>query len=429
MSNNYRFETLQLHVGQEHPDPTTDARAVPIYATTSYVFKDAAQAAGRFGLTEGGNIYTRLMNPTSDVLEQRLAALESGAAALMTASGAAAITYAVQNIAVTGDHIVSSANLYGGTYNLFAHTLKDQGLDVTFADPADPAAFEAAIQPNTKLVYAETLGNPNGDIADLEALAEVAHRHHIPLVVDNTFATPVGCRPFEWGVDIVTHSTTKYMDGHANCVGGAIVDSGNFDWTQYPDKYPGLCTPDESYHGVTYTQRFGLGGAYITKAVVQLMRDFGATPAPMNAYFLNVGLETLHLRMPQHCANALAVAQFVKNHPKIAWVSYPGLEGDKYYDLARKYMPKGTCGVVTFGVKGGRTAAETFMAGLKLASIATHVADAKTCVLHPASSTHRQLSEAELEAAGVSADLIRLSVGIEDAADIIADLEQALEQV
>ena len=331
-----------------------------------------------------------------------------------------------QALAQAGDHIVAQKTIYGGSYNLLAHTLPQFGVSTTFVDAHDLEAVASAIRPNTKAVFGETLANPALIVLDIEKFAQAAHRHGVPLIVDNTFPTPINCQPFRFGADIVTHSTTKYMDGHANCVGGAIVDSGKFDWTKYPDKFPGLCTPDESYHGVTYTERFGLEGAFITKATVQLMRDFGATPAPMNAYLLNVGLETLHLRMPQHCANALQIAQYLERHPKVAWVSYPGLEGDKNHALAQKYMPKGTCGVVAFGLKAGRAGAETFMAGLKLASIATHVADAKTCVLHPASSTHRQMSDQELEAAGVGADLIRLSVGIEDVADIQADLEGGL---
>lgn len=407
-----------------------DPRQLPIVQSTTFKYDSGELMAKLFDLEASGYFYSRLQNPTCDSVAAKIAALEGGTAAMLTSSGQAANFFAVFNIANAGDHVIALSTIYGGTYNLFAVTMKKMGIEFTFLSPdCSTEELEAAFRPNTKALFGETIANPALNVLDIERFAKAAHAHGVPLIVDNTFATPVNCRPFEWGADIVTHSTTKYMDGHANCVGGAIVDSGNFDWTRYPDRYPGLCTPDESYHGVTYTERFGLGGAYITKATVQLMRDFGATPAPMNAYLLNVGLETLHLRMPQHCANALAVAKFVQKHPKIAWVNYPGLEGDKYHDLAQKYMPKGTCGVVTFGVKGGRKAAETFMAGLKLASIATHVADAKTCVLHPASSTHRQLSEAELAAAGVSADLIRLSVGIEDITDILADLEQALDQV
>ena len=407
-----------------------EPRQVPIIQSTTFKYATSEDMGKLFDLEASGYFYSRLQNPTCDTVAAKICQLEGGTAAMLTSSGQAASFYSVFNIAGCGDHVVSSSTIYGGTYNLFAVTMKRMGIEFTFVDPdCTEEELNAAFRPNTKAVFGETIANPALIVLDFEKFAKAAHAHGVPLIVDNTFATPVNCRPFQWGADIVTHSTTKYMDGHANCVGGAIVDSGKFDWTQYPDKFPGLCTPDESYHGVTYTERFGLGGAFITKATVQLMRDFGAIPAPMNAYLLNVGLETLHLRMPQHCANALAVAQFAQKHPKIAWVSYPGLEGDKYHALAQKYMPKGTCGVVTFGVKGGRQAAETFMAGLKLASIATHVADAKTCVLHPASSTHRQLTEEELAAAGVSADLIRLSVGIEDIQDILADLEQALAQV
>lgn len=427
MSKNYKFETLQVHAGQEHPDPATDARAVPIYATTSYVFKDSAQAAGRFGLTEGGNIYSRLMNPTSSVFEERVAALECGAAALATATGSAAITYAVQNIATAGDHIVSSAHVYGGTYNLFANTLKEQGISVTFVDPSDPENFRKAIQPNTKLLYGETLGNPNSDVLDLEAVSAVAHENGIPLIVDSTFATPFLLRPLEHGADIVVHSATKFMGGHGSVMGGVIVDGGKFDWTQN-DKFPGLTTPDESYHGVVYTEQFGKA-AYITKCTTQLMRDLGSIQSPMNAFLLNLGLETLHLRMPRHCSNALTVAKFLKAHPKIESVRYPGLEGDEYYDLAQKYMPNGTCGVISLRIKGGREDAVRFMDSLKLAAIVTHVADSRTCCLHPASTTHRQLTAQELDDCGVYENLVRLSVGTENVDDIIADLDAALANV
>ena len=423
-----RFNTKCVQGG--YTPGNGEPRQIPIIQSTTFKYDTSEDMGKLFDLEASGYFYSRLQNPTCDHVAAKICELEGGTAAMLTGSGQSANFYAVFNIAGCGDHVVSSASIYGGSFNLFAVTMKRMGIEFTFVDPdCTEEELNAAFRPNTKAVFGETIANPALIVLDFEKFAKAAHTHGVPLIVDNTFATPVNCRPFQWGADIVTHSTTKYMDGHANCVGGAIVDSGKFDWTQYPDKFPGLCTPDESYHGVTYTERFGLGGAFITKATVQLMRDFGAIPAPMNAYLLNVGLETLHLRMPQHCANALAVAQFAQKHPKIAWVSYPGLEGDKYHALAQKYMPKGTCGVVTFGVKGGRQAAETFMAGLKLASIATHVADAKTCVLHPASSTHRQLTEEELAAAGVSADLIRLSVGIEDIQDILADLEQALAQV
>ena len=426
--SNYKRGTDCLHAG--YVPESGEPRNIPIVQSTTFRYGTSEAMGKLFDLEAAGYFYTRLANPTSDRVAAKICELEGGTAAMLTSSGQAASFFAVFNICSAGDHVVSSATIYGGTFNLFAVTMKRMGIEFTFVDPnCTEEELNAAFRPNTKAVFGETIANPALTVLDIEKFAKAAHAHGVPLIIDNTFPTPINCRPFEWGADIITHSTTKYMDGHANQVGGAIIDSGKFDWTKYPDKFPGLCTPDESYHGVTYTERFGLEGAFITKATAQLMRDFGCSPAPMNAYFLNVGLETLHLRMPQHCANALAVAQFVKDHPKVEWVTYPGLEGDANYELAQKYMPNGTCGVVTFGVKGGRKAAEKFMAGLKLASIATHVADAKTCVLHPASATHRQMSDAELEAAGVSPDLIRLSVGIEDAADIIADLEQALENV
>ena len=426
--NDYKRGTECLHAG--YVPESGEPRNIPIIQSTTFRYATSEAMGKLFDLEAEGYFYTRLQNPTNDRVAAKICALEGGTAATLTSSGQAANFFAIFNICSAGDHVVASAAIYGGTFNLFSVTMRRMGINFTFLDPnCSEEELEAAFRPETKAVFGETIANPALTVLDIEKFAKAAHAHGVPLIIDNTFPTPINGRPVEWGADIVTHSTTKYMDGHANQVGGAIVDSGNFDWTKYPDKFPGLCTPDESYHGVTYTERFGLGGAFVTKAVAQLMRDFGAQAAPMNAYLLNVGLETLHLRMPQHCANALAVAQFVKDHPKVAWVTYPGLEGDKNYELARKYMPDGTCGVVTFGVKGGRKAAETFMAGLKLASIATHVADAKTCVLHPASATHRQMSDAELEAAGVSPDLIRLSVGIEDAGDIIADLAQALENV
>ena len=420
------FETLQLHAGQELPDPTTGARAVPIYQTASYVFHDCRHAADRFALRDAGNIYGRLTNDTQRVLEERMATLEGGVAALAVASGAAAVTYALQNILHAGDHLVAADNLYGGSYNLITHTLAEQGITHTIVRINDLHALEAAIRPETKAVYAETFGNPHSDITHIEAVAEVAHRHGIPLIVDNTFATPINCRPFEWGADIVTHSTTKYMDGHATCVGGCIVDSGNFDWEAYADKYPGLCLPDESYHGLVYTKAFGKM-AYITKATSQLMRDLGAIQSPENAFLLNLGLETLHLRMPRHCQNALRVAEWLESNEKVAWVSYPGLKNDKCHELAEKYLPNGSCGVLSFGLKGGRDVAIRFMDKLKLVAIVTHVADARTSILHPASHTHRQLSDEQLKEAGIAPDLMRLSVGIEDIDDIIADIKQALE--
>ena len=426
--NDYKRGTECLHAG--YVPESGEPRNIPIIQSTTFRYATSEAMGKLFDLEAEGYFYTRLQNPTNDRVAAKICALEGGTAATLTSSGQAANFFAIFNICSAGDHVVASAAIYGGPFNLFSVTMRRMGINFTFLDPnCSEEELEAAFRPETKAVFGETIANPALTVLDIEKFAKAAHAHGVPLIIDNTFPTPINCRPFEWGADSVTHSTTKYRDGHANQVGGAIVDSGNFDWTKYPDKFPGLCTPDESYHGVTYTERFGLGGAFVTKAVAQLLRDFGAQAAPMTAYLLNVGLETLHLRMPQHCANALAVAQFVKDHPKVAWVTYPGLEGDKNYELARKYMPDGTCGVVTFGVKGGRKAAETFMAGLKLASIATHVADAKTCVLHPASATHRQMSDAELEAAGVSPDLIRLSVGIEDADDIIADLAQALENV
>ena len=421
---NLKFETLQLHVGQENPDPVTDARAVPIYQTSSYVFRNSDHAEARFGLADAGNIYGRLTNPTEDVFEKRIAALEGGVAALAVASGAAAITYTIENLAQNGDHIVAAKNIYGGSYNLLEHTLPQYGITTTFVEP-EPEAFEAAIKDNTKALYIETLGNPNSDVADIEAIAKVAHAHKIPLVVDNTFATPYLVRPIEYGADIVVHSATKFIGGHGTAIGGVIVDSGNFDWDAHADKFPGLCTPDESYHGLTYTKAFGKM-AYITKATAQLMRDLGSIQSPQNAFLLNLGLETLHLRMPQHCKNAQAVAEYLAQNDKVAWVNYCGLPGDKYYEQAQKYMPNGSCGVVTFGLKGGREESIKFMDSLKLAAIVTHVADARTCVLHPASHTHRQLTDEQLMEAGVRPDLIRFSVGIENAEDIIADIEQAL---
>ena len=425
---NLKFETLQLHVGQEQPDPVTGARAVPIYQTSSYVFRNCDHAAARFGLEDPGEIYGRLGNPTQGVFEQRIAALEGGTAALAVASGAAAICYTIQNLAKQGDHIISANNIYGGTYNLFNVTLRKLGIDFTFVSPgATEEELEAAIRPNTKAIFGETISNPSLEILDIEKFARVAHKAGVPLIVDNTFATPINCRPFDFGCDIVTHSTTKYMEGHASTVGGAIVDSGNFDWTQN-DKFPGLTTPDDSYHGITYTEAFGKG-AYITKAVVQLMRDLGAVQSPNEAFLLNVGLESLHLRIPRHCENAKKVAAYLKQHPAVTWVECAMLEGDRQYDLAQKYMPHGTCGVVSFGVKGGRAAATTFMDSLELAAIVTHVADARTCCLHPASTTHRQLTDEQLEACGVRPDLVRLSVGIEDIDDILADLEQALAKI
>ena len=425
--SDYKFETLQVHVGQETADPATDARAVPIYATTSYVFKDSAQAAGRFGLTEPGNIYTRLMNPTSDVFEKRIAALEGGAAALATASGSAAITYAVQNIAVAGDHIVSAANLYGGTVNLFANTLVEQGLTTTFVDPSDPANFEAAIQPNTKLLYAETLGNPNSDVIDLDAIAAIAHKHGIPLIVDSTFATPYLLRPIEHGADIVVHSATKFIGGHGTVMGGVVIDSGKFDWTQN-DKFPGLSKPNPSYHGVVFTEACG-NLAYIMKMRTTIMRDQGATISPFNSWLLLQGLETLSLRVERHTENALKVVEFLKNHPQVEKVHHPSLATGKEKELYDRYFPHGAGSIFTFEIKGTAETAKKFTESLKLFSLLANVADVKSLVIHPASTTHSQLDEAALRACGISPTTIRLSIGIEHIDDIIADLQQGFDVV
>mgnify|MGYP004671807273 CR=1 FL=1 len=423
----YKFETLQVHVGQETPDPATDARAVPIYATTSYVFRDSAQAAGRFGLTEGGNIYTRLMNPTSDVFEKRIAALEGGAGALATASGSAAITYAIQNIATAGDHIVSASNLYGGTHNLFANTLREQGLDVSFVDPSDPESFEKAIRPNTKLLYAETLGNPNSDIIDIEAVAEVAHRHGIPLIVDNTFATPYLLRPIEHGADVVVHSATKFIGGHGTVMGGVVVDSGRFDWAA-SGKFPGLSEPNPSYHGVVFTEACGKL-AYILKLRTTLMRDQGATISPFNSFLLLQGLETLSLRVERHVANALKVVDFLKNHPQVERVNHPSLSSGRQRELYDSYFPNGAASIFTFEIKGGAETAKKFTESLRLFSLLANVADVKSLVIHPASTTHSQLSERELLASGIKPSTVRLSIGTEHIDDIISDLAAGFEAV
>ena len=427
MSNNYKIETKCIQSGWQ---PTKgEPRVLPIYQSTTFKYDTSEQMGRLFDLEDSGYFYTRLQNPTNDAVAQKITELEGGVAGMLTSSGQAASYYAVFNICEAGDHIVSASTIYGGTFNLYGTTMKKMGVDCTFVDPdASYEELEKAFQPNTKCVFAETISNPSLVVLDIEKFAKLAHAHGVPLIVDNTFATPINCRPFEWGADIVTHSTTKYMDGHAMCVGGAIVDSGNFDWEAHADKFPGLTQPDESYHGIIYTQKFGKG-AYITKATSQLMRDLGSIQSPQNAFLLNVGLETLHLRVPRHCENALKVAQYLKNHEKVAWVRYAGLEDDPYYELAQKYLPNGTCGVLSFGLKGGREVSVGFMDKLKLAAIVTHVADARTCVLHPASHTHRQMNEQELIEAGVQPDLIRFSVGIENAEDIIADLEQALETV
>ncbi|MGN0736111.1 MAG: O-acetylhomoserine aminocarboxypropyltransferase/cysteine synthase family protein [Anaerovoracaceae bacterium] len=407
-----------------------EPRQVPIIQSTTFKY-DTGDAMGRlFDLEDSGYFYSRLQNPTSDTVAAKICQLEGGTAAMLTSSGMAANFLAVFNICGCGDHLVASSAIYGGTYNLFAVTMKRMGVEVTFVAPdASEEELNAAFRPNTKAVFGETIANPALKVLDIEKFARAAHNHGCPLIIDNTFPTPVNCRPFEWGADIVTHSTTKYMDGHGSAVGGAIVDSGRFDWTKYAEKYPGLCTPDDSYHGVTYTERFGLEGAYITKATVQLMRDLGVTPAPISAYILNLGLESLHVRMKRHCENAMAVAEYLAAHDKVAWVTYPKLKSDKDYELAEKYLPDGACGVVSFGVKGGREAAGKFMENLKIIAIETHVADARSCCLHPATTTHRQMNDEELVAAGVGPDLVRVSLGLEDAADLIADIEQALAAV
>ncbi len=405
-----------------------EPRVVPIYQSTTFKYETSEQMADLFDLKASGYFYTRLQNPTNDAVAAKICALEGGVAAMLTSSGQAANFYALLNICSAGDHFVSSSSLYGGTYNLFAVTMKKLGIEVTFIDvDASEEDIAKAFRPNTKALFGEAIANPAMTVLDIEKFARVAHSQGVPLIVDNTFPTPLNCSPFEWGADIVTHSTSKYMDGHATAVGGAIVDSGNFDWMKYGDKFPGLTTPDDSYHGLVYAETFGKG-AYITKATAQLMRDLGSIQSPQNAFLLNIGLETLHLRMERHCSNALKVAQFLKDHPRVAWVRYPALKGDKYYDLAQKYMPRGTCGVLTFGLKGGRDESIGFIDSLKFVSIVTHVADARSSVLHPASHTHRQLTDQQLAQAGVAPDLIRLSVGIEDADDILDDLRQALSR-
>lgn len=407
-----------------------EPRQVPIIQSTTFKYETGEAMGKLFDLEASGYFYSRLQNPTCDTVAAKIAEIEGGTAAMLTSAGQAANFFAVFNICGCGDHVVSSSAIYGGTYNLLAVTMKRMGIDVTFVAPdCSDEELEAAFRPETKLVFGETIANPALNVLDIEKFAKAAHSHGVPLVVDNTFPTPVNCRPIEWGADIVTHSTTKYMDGHGSAIGGAIVDSGKFDWNKYADKYPGLCTPDDSYHGVTYTERFGIEGAFITKATVQLMRDLGSVQSPFSAYLLNLGIESLHVRMKRHSENGLAVAKYLEGHEKIAWVNYPGLESSKDYALAQKYMPNGTCGVVSFGVKGGREAAGAFMEKLKIVAIETHVADARSCCLHPATTTHRQMTDAELAAAGVSPDLVRLSCGLEDAEDLIADIEQALAQI
>ncbi len=407
-----------------------EPRQIPIIQSTTFKYDTSEDMGKLFDLEAEGYFYTRLQNPTNDYVAAKIAQLEGGTAAMLTSSGQAANFFALFNICGAGDHIVSSTSIYGGTYNLISVTMKRMGIDVTFVDPdASEEELMAAFQPNTKAMFGETIANPALTVLDIEKFARVAHANGVPLIVDNTFATPINCRPFAWGADIVTHSTTKYMDGHGAGVGGAIVDSGNFDWMKYADKYPGLCTPDESYHGVTYVERFGNGGAFITKCTTQLMRDLGSIQSPQNAFILNLGLESLHVRMAKHCENGQAVAEFLEKHPKVAYVNYCGLPGDKYHALAEKYLPNGSCGVVSFGLVGGRDAASTFMKHLKIAAIETHVADARTCCLNPASSTHRQMNDEQLKEAGVPAELIRISCGIEDKRDLIADLAQALEAI
>ena len=405
-----------------------EPRVLPIYQSTTFKYDTSDQMGRLFDLEDSGYFYTRLQNPTNDAVAQKICDLEGGVAAMLTSSGQAANFYAVFNICEAGDHLICSSNVYGGTFNLFGVTMKKMGIDVTFVDPEiTPEDLDKEFKPNTKCVFGESISNPSLVVLDFEKFSKAAHSHGVPLIVDNTFPTPINCRPFEYGVDIVTHSTTKYMDGHAMAVGGAIVDSGNFDWQAHGDKFPGMTQPDDSYHGIVYSEKFGKAG-YITKATAQVMRDLGSIPSPQNSFLLNVGLETLHLRMPKHCENAYKVAKWLSENDKVAWVNYPGLEGDKYYERAKKYMPNGTCGVLTFGIKGGREASIKFMDSLKFIAIVTHVADARSCVLHPASHTHRQMTDEQLIEAGVQPDLIRFSVGIEDAEDFIADLEQALNQ-
>ena len=426
--SNYKIGTKCVQGGYQPGNG--EPRQIPIIQSTTFKYTSGDAMGKLFDLEASGYFYTRLQNPTNDSVAAKICEMEGGSAAMLTSSGMAASFLAVFNICSCGDHFISSSAIYGGTYNLFAVTLKRMGIDVTFVSPdCSEEELQAAFRPNTKLVFGETIANPALKVLDIEKFAKVAHANGVPLMIDNTFPTPVNCRPFEFGADIVTHATTKYMDGHGSAVGGAIVDAGRFDWMAHADKFPGLCTPDESYHGITYAERFGKEGAFITKATAQLMRDLGVTPAPMNSFLLNLGLESLHVRMKQHCANGLAVAEYLEKHPKVAWVNYPGLSSSPDYALTQKYMPNGTCGVVSFGVKGGRDAASKFMEGLKIIAIETHVADARSCCLHPATTTHRQLSDADLIAAGVGPDLIRVSLGLEDTADLIADIEQALANV
>lgn len=426
MSKNYAKETVCIQSGWQPKNG--EPRILPIYQSTTFKYETSEQMGRLFDLEESGYFYTRLQNPTNDYVAAKICELEGGVAAMLTSSGQAANYYAVFNICETGDHVVMASTVYGGTFNLLTVTMKKMGIECTVVDPdASLEELEKVMKPNTKCVFGETIANPALVVLDIEKFATLAHSHGVPLIIDNTFATPINCNPFQWGADIVTHSTTKYMDGHAMTVGGVIVDSGNFDWNAHAEKFPGLCTPDDSYHGVTYTEKFGKG-AYITKATVQLMRDLGSIQSPQNAFLLNVGLETLPLRMERHCSNAQKVAEFLEQHEKVAWVNYPGLPSNKYYELGQKYLPNGSCGVISFGLKSGRTGAGKMMDHLQLAAIVTHVADARTCVLHPASHTHRQMTDEQLVEAGVAPDLIRLSVGIENVNDIIADLQQAIEK-
>ncbi|MBO5027599.1 MAG: O-acetylhomoserine aminocarboxypropyltransferase/cysteine synthase [Clostridia bacterium] len=429
MSNEQRkIETKCVQGG--YTPGNGEPRQVPIIQSTTFKYATSEDMGKLFDLEASGYFYSRLQNPTCDTVAAKICELEGGSAAMLLSSGQAANFFAVFNIANCGDHIVSSSSIYGGTYNLFAVTMKKMGIDFTFVSPDCTAEeLEQAFRPNTKAVFGETIANPALTVLDIEKFANAAHNHGVPLIIDNTFATPINCRPFEFGADIVTHSTTKYMDGHGVAVGGCIVDSGKFDWLAHAEKFPGLCTPDDSYHGITYATKFGLGGAFITKATAQLMRDFGSTQSPQSAFYLNLGLESLHVRMERHCLNAQKVAEYLEQNDKIGWVNYPGLASNKYYETAQKYMPKGTCGVVSFGVKGGRAAAEKFMKALRLIAIETHVADARSCCLHPASATHRQMNEEELIAAGVPGDLVRLSCGLENYEDLIADIEQALQTI
>ena len=425
---NYDIETKCVQAG--YTPGNGEPRQIPIIQSTTFKYATSEDMGKLFDLEATGYFYSRLQNPTCDMVAAKITELEGGSAGMLLSSGQAANFFAIFNIANAGDHIISSASIYGGTFNLFSVTMRKMGIDFTFVSPdATDEELEAAIRPNTKAVFGETIANPALTVLDIERFASFAHKHGVPLIIDNTFATPINCRPIEFGADIITHSTTKYMDGHGSAVGGCIVDSGRFDWMAYADKFPGLCTPDDSYHGITYAEKFGKEGAFIYKATAQLMRDFGCTQSPQSAYILNLGLESLHVRMERHCLNAIKVAEFLEASDKISWVNYPGLKSNKYYDLAQKYMPNGTCGVVSFGIKGGRAAAEKFMKELKVAAIETHVADAHSCCLHPASSTHRQMSDAELEAAGVPSDLVRLSCGIESYRDLIADIENALNKI